>query len=119
GLAVGPRVFRRPMRDPLGPADAAFDAQLPELGEDAAFCRAIGCSRFQFVLGPTTLNGQTKDARWAHVQRRLAAISAVLATHQMRMGLEFLGPLIFRMPRPRPADAPADSATPPPPVPFI
>ncbi|HEX7981057.1 MAG TPA: sugar phosphate isomerase/epimerase family protein [Gemmatimonadaceae bacterium] len=117
-LGIVPTIVNLPMRDPLGPDDAAFDAQLPKLDEDAAFCRAIGCSRFQFVLGPTTLNGETKDVRWAHVQRRLAAISAVLATHQMRMGLEFLGPLVFRMPRPRPAGAPADSTSPPP-VPFV
>ncbi len=117
-LKIVPTIVNLPMRDPLGPDDSAFDAQLPKLDEDAAFCRAIGCSRFQFVLGPTTLNGQTKDERWTHVQRRLAAISAVLATHQMRMGLEFLGPLVFRMPRPRAGGAPADS-TAPPPVPFV
>jgi sugar phosphate isomerase/epimerase len=116
-LKIVPTIVNLPMRDPLGPDDAAFDAQLPKLDEDAAFCRAIGCSRFQFVLGPTTLNGQTKDERWKLVQRRLAAISAVLATHQMRMGLEFLGPLVFRM-RPRPGGAPPDS-TMPPPVPFV
>jgi sugar phosphate isomerase/epimerase len=118
-LSIVPTIVNLPMRDPLGPDDAAFDAQLPKLDEDAGFCRAIGCSRFQFVLGPTTLDGQTKAERWALVQRRLSAISAVLGKHEMRMGLEFLGPLVFRMRRPRPADAPADSASPPPPVPFV
>ncbi len=118
-LEIVPTIVNLPMRDPLGPDDTAFDAQLSKLDEDAAFCRAIGCRRFQFVLGPTTLNGQTKAERWAHVQRRLSAISAVLAKHEMRMGLEFLGPLVFRMARPRPAGAPADSASPPPPVPFV
>jgi sugar phosphate isomerase/epimerase len=117
-LNIVPTIVNLPMRDPLGPDDAAFDAQLPKLDEDAAFCRAIGCSRFQFVLGPTTLNGETKAQRWAHVQRRLAAISPILAKHEMRMGLEFLGPLVFRMRRPGPGGAPPDSTLPPP-VPFV
>ena len=118
-LNIVPTIVNLPMRDPLGPDDAAFDVQLPKLAEDAAFCRAIGCSRFQFVLGPTTLNGQTKAERWTLVQRRLSTISAVLATHDMRMGLEFLGPLVFRMARPRPAGAPDSASLPPPPVPLV
>src|SRR6476469_5181839 len=80
-LNIVPTIVNLPMRDPLGPDDAAFDAQLPKLDEDVAFCQAIGCSRFQFVLGPTTLNGETKSQRWAHVPRRLAAISPILAKH--------------------------------------
>jgi sugar phosphate isomerase/epimerase len=117
-LNIVPTIVNLPMLDPLGPDDAAFEAQLPKLDEDAAFCQAIGCSRFQFVLSPTTSNGETKDQRWTHVQRRLAAISAVLAKHEMRMGLEFLGPLVFRMRRPGPNGAPSDPTSPPP-VPFV
>src|SRR3954469_3179661 len=117
-LSIVPTIVNLPMRDPLGADDAAFGAQLPKLDEDAAFCRAIGCRRFQFVLSPTTLNGQTKAERWALVQRRLAAISAVLARHEMRMGLEFLGPLVFRMARARALGVPVDSTLPPP-VPFV
>ncbi|MBW8770074.1 MAG: sugar phosphate isomerase/epimerase [Gemmatimonadetes bacterium] len=116
-LNIVPTIVNLPMRDPLGPDDDAFEAQLPKLEEDAAFCQAIGCSRFQFVLSPTTLNGQTKAERWAHVQSRLAAISPILAKHEMRMGLEFLGPLVFRM-RPSRGGAPPDM-TQPPPVPFV
>jgi len=116
-LNIVPTIVNLPMRDPLGPDDAAFEAQLPKLDEDAAFCRAIGCSRFQFVLSPTTLNGQSKAERRLHVLRRLSMISTVLTKHEMRMGLEFLGPLIFRM-RPRRGGAPPDTAQPPP-VPFI
>ena len=98
-LAIEPTIVNLPMRAPLAPDDAAFEAQLPALAEDAAFCQAIGCRRFQFVLGPTTANGASSDAHRAHVRRRLAAIGAVLARHDMRLGLEFLGPLVFRMPR--------------------
>jgi sugar phosphate isomerase/epimerase len=117
-LNIVPTIVNLPMRDPLGPDAAAFDAQLAKLDEDAAFCRDIGCSRFQFVLSPTTLNGETRSQRWTHVQRRLAAISAVLARHEMRMGLEFLGPLVFRMRRLGPNGAPPDPTSPPP-VPFV
>jgi len=120
-LGIVPAIVNLPMRDPLGADDAAFDAQLPALDDDAAFCRAIGCSRFQLVLGPMTLPGQTKVERWAQVRRRLSAVGAVLAKHDVTLGLEFLGPLVFRMPRDRERPTPTDSAAPPasPPVPFV
>jgi sugar phosphate isomerase/epimerase len=98
-LAIEPTIVNLPMRDALGPDDAAFEAQLQRLAEDADFCRAIGCSRFQFVLGPTTLNGQSKAERYTLVQRRLSVVAAVLAKSGMRLGLEFLGPLVFRQSR--------------------
>jgi sugar phosphate isomerase/epimerase len=120
-LAITPTIVNLPMQSTLGPDDAAFEAQLPALFEAAAFCRAIGCSRFQLVLGATTLNGEPKAERWALVRRRLAAVAAVLARHDMRLGLEFLGPLLFRLRRARPGVGPADPAAPPPPppVPFV
>jgi sugar phosphate isomerase/epimerase len=111
-LAIVPTIVNLPMRDPLGADDAAFEAQLPLLREDAAFCQAIGCGRFQFVLGPTTPNGQAKADRWAHVQRRLSSVAAILAQHDMRLGLEFLGPIVFRMRRGPDPMAPN-------PVPFV
>ena len=120
-LAIAPNATNLPIRDPLGADDAAFDAQLPKLADDAAFCHAIGCSRFQIVMSPTTLNGESKAERLAVVQRRLSALAAVLAPHEMRLGVEFLGPLMFRRRRNRPGGAPVDSAAPPPPppVPFV
>jgi len=108
-LAIVPTITNLPMQNPLGP-DAAFDAQLAALAEDAAFSRAIGCERFQFVLGPTTANGRPKAEHWAFVQRRLSAVAAVLARHDVRLGLEFLGPLVFRTRRDDTAPAP---------VPFV
>jgi sugar phosphate isomerase/epimerase len=106
-LAIEPTIVNLPLRDPLGPDDAAFDAQLAALREDAAFCQAIGCSRFQFVLGPTTPNRQSKADRWAHVQRRLSTVASILAQHDMRLGLEFLGPVVFRMRRGTDTTAPS------------
>ena len=95
-LGIVPTIVNLPMSGTLGPDDAAFDAQLPALADDAAFCRAIGCSRFQLVLGAATLEGQSKAERWTQVQRRLSAVAAVLAKQDVRLGLEFLGPLVFR-----------------------
>jgi sugar phosphate isomerase/epimerase len=119
-LGIEPTIVNLPMQNTLGPDDAAFAAQLPKLDEDAAFCRAIGCSRFQLVLGAATLNGQPKADRWTLVQRRLSAVADVLAKHDVRLGLEFLGPLVFRTRRPA-SGTPADPAAPPPPapVPFV
>jgi sugar phosphate isomerase/epimerase len=113
-LGIVPAIVNLPMRDPLGPDDAAFDSQLASLDGDAAFCRAIGCQRFQLVLGATTLPGQTKAERWAQVRRRLSSVGAVLARHDVRLGLEFLGPLTFRVPRTGPSAGAASS-----PVPFV
>jgi sugar phosphate isomerase/epimerase len=97
-LGVVPTIVNLPMNGTLGPDEAAFQAQLPTLAENAAFCRAIGCSRTQLVLGPATLEGQSKSERWTQVQRRLSAVAAVLAKEEVRLGLEFLGPLVFRAP---------------------
>jgi sugar phosphate isomerase/epimerase len=97
-LGIVAAICNLPMNGTLGPDDAAFEAQLPALAENAAFARAIGCSRFQLVLGPATLEGQSKAERWTQVQRRLSSVSAVLAKEDMRLGLEFLGPPVFRAP---------------------
>jgi sugar phosphate isomerase/epimerase len=126
-LKIRPAITNLPMQNPLAGDEPTFTSRLPQLLEDAAFSSAIGCRNFQLVLGPTTSAGQTKDERWKVVRDRLAAISGVLAKHDMRLGLEFLGPLVFRTGRGggagrgRPGGAPPDPATPPPPppVPFV
>jgi sugar phosphate isomerase/epimerase len=120
-LGIVATITNLPMQNPLGGEDAAFEAQLPKLAEDAAFCQAIGCRRFQLVLGATTVDGQSKEARWKVVQGRLSAVGGVLAKHDVSLSLEFLGPLMFRRARPRPGAPPPDPAAPPPPppVPFV
>ena len=110
------------MQNPLGGEDAAFEAQLPKLAEDAAFCRAIGCRRFQLVLGrddASTASPRTSGGRWCSAGCRPSA--AILAKHDVSLSLEFLGPLMFRRARPRPGAPPPDPAAPPPPppVPFV
>ena len=98
-LKIRPTIVNLPMQNPLAGDEAAFTARLPQLEEDAAFAAAIGCRNFQLVLGATVPAGQTRAQRWDLVRGRLAAIGGVLARHNMRLGLEFLGPLQFRMGR--------------------
>jgi sugar phosphate isomerase/epimerase len=119
-LKIRATIVNLPMQAPLEGDEAAFRAQLPKLADDAAFCAAIGCRNFQFVLRPTT-GGASKEERWKVVRDRLAAISEVLAKHDMRVGLEFLGPLVFRRAGRRPGSPPPDpnAPPPPPPVPFV
>jgi sugar phosphate isomerase/epimerase len=120
-LGIRATIVNLPMQSPLEGDDGAFESQLPKLADDAAFCAAIGCRSFQFVLRATT-GGASKDERWKVVRARLAAISGVVSKHDMRVGLEFLGPLVFRTRTAgRPGSAPADpnAAPPPPPIPFV
>lgn len=121
-IKIRPTIVNLPMQNALGGDAATFTSRLPQLSEDAAFASAIGCRNFQLVLGALTPGGQPKDERWKVVRDRLAAISAVLAKHDMRLGLEFLGPLVFRSGRGgggRRGAPPDPAAPPPPPVPFV
>ena len=120
-IGIVPTICNLPMQNPLGGEEAAFQAALPKLDDDAGFARAIGCRRFMLVLPAVTVNGQSKDERWKVVQARLSAVGGVIAKHEMRLGIEFLGPLMFRRNRPRPGAPPPDPAAPPPPppVPFV
>jgi sugar phosphate isomerase/epimerase len=122
-LKIRPTIVNLPMQSPLDGDEAAFAAQLPKLADDAAFCAAIGCRNFQLVLRATT-GGPTKEERWKMVRGRLTAIADVLAKHEVRLGLEFLGPLVFRTRTAgvgrRGGAAPDPNAPPPPPpVPFV
>jgi sugar phosphate isomerase/epimerase len=126
-LKIRATIVNLPMQAPLDGEEAAFSAQLPKLADDAAFCAAIGCRSFQLVLRATT-GGPSKEERWKAVRGRLTAIGEVLRKHEVRLGLEFLGPLVFRTRtggggRGRRGGPPVDpNATPPPaapPVPFV
>jgi sugar phosphate isomerase/epimerase len=121
-LKIRPAITNLPMQNTLGGDEATFTSRLPQLAEDAAFASAIGCRNFQLVLGATAPGGQSKDERWKIVRDRLAAISGVLAKHDMRLGLEFLGPLVFRSGRGgagRGRAADPNAPPPPPPIPFV
>jgi sugar phosphate isomerase/epimerase len=71
------------------------------------------------VLRPVT-GGPSKDERWKQVTARLGAISEVVGKHGVRVGLEFLGPLVFRTRvSGRGRGGGAAAAPPAPPVPFV
>jgi sugar phosphate isomerase/epimerase len=116
-LGIVPTMVNLPMAGggPLAGDDAAFRAKLPQLDEDAAFAAAIGGRRMMIVLPATS--GQSKEERWAFVRDRLGAVGEVLARHDIRLGLEFLGPLVFRTRRS--GRRGGDGPPPPPPTPFV
>jgi sugar phosphate isomerase/epimerase len=95
-LGIRPTITNLPIQNALGGDDASFKGRLPQLDEDAAFASAIGCRNFQLVLPAALPEGQSKEDRWKAVRDRLAAIGEVAAKHRMRVGIEFLGPLVFR-----------------------
>jgi sugar phosphate isomerase/epimerase len=73
---------------------AVYQADLKQLDESAQFAAEMGCPRMMAVLPPSS---QTpKPQLRAIIKERLQAIDAVLARANVRLGLEFLGPLHFR-----------------------
>ena len=93
-LKIKPTIVSLPLQQPFGGEDAEFKARLPQLIEDAAFCHAIGCNKMMLVLSPAA--SRPKDEQRKLVVDRLAAISEILQKSQIRLGLEFLGPLYMR-----------------------
>jgi sugar phosphate isomerase/epimerase len=93
-LKVRPTIVNLPLQQPFGGEDAEFKARLPQLAEDAAFCSSIGCSRIMLVLSPAM--PLPKDEQRKLVVDRLSAISPILQKSNIRLGLEFLGPLYMR-----------------------
>jgi sugar phosphate isomerase/epimerase len=76
------------------PDEAAFKEGLKPLEENAAFAAAIGCNRMQAVLGPAS--PVPGDERRKFIKDRVSAVAEVLRPANVRLGLEFLGPLMFR-----------------------
>jgi len=95
-LKIVPTIVNLPMARPFpfGGEDAAFADALKPLADDAAFTAAVGCSKMMLVL-PTSTTTPKAEMRKLAVDR-LRAISEVLKTSNVRLGLEFLGPLYFR-----------------------
>jgi sugar phosphate isomerase/epimerase len=108
-LNVRPTIVSLPMARPLplGGEPAAFEDALKLLADDAAFVAGVGCKNMMLVLSPTGPTGREEHRKL--VVQRLTAISEVLQKANLRLGLEFLGPLYMRQ----------GSADGPPRVPFI
>jgi sugar phosphate isomerase/epimerase len=125
-LGIVPTIVNMPGVNVLAAnvTDAQFREGLKQLDEDAAFAAAIGCRRFQRTLGATTSGGRTRDDHWKWTTDRLAASSEIVAKHDVRISLEFLGPLQFRTGGGgggRRGGTPPDpnAPPPPPPTPFV
>jgi sugar phosphate isomerase/epimerase len=98
-LKITPTIVNLPMARPLpfGGEQTAFQEALTQLADDAAFTAAIGCQKMMVVLpASTTLDRQEQRTL---AKDRLAAVAEVLQRSQIRLGLEFLGPLYFRQGR--------------------
>ena len=99
-LKIKPTIANFPIARPLpfGGDDQAFRAALTELADDAAFAAAIGCRKMMVVLPPSTTEPRQEQLKL--VRDRFAAIGEILQRSQIRVGLEFLGPVYFRERRP-------------------
>jgi sugar phosphate isomerase/epimerase len=74
--------------------EASFQETLPQLDEAAKFSAAVGCTRMIMV---TPASSETpKEELRKTLRDRLSAVSEILARHDVRLGLEFLGPLEYR-----------------------
>jgi sugar phosphate isomerase/epimerase len=90
---VRPGITNLPLQF-AAPDDAAFQEGLKQLDESARFAADIGCARMMAVLSPSS--PVPKDERRKFLEDRLTAVAEVLQRSTIRLGLEFLGPLMFR-----------------------
>ena len=95
-LRILPTIVNLPMARPFPFAgeDGAFKNALKPLADDAAFTAAVGCRKMMVVLPASTT--MTRDAQRKIAVDRLSAIAEVLRQSNLRLGIEFLGPLYFR-----------------------
>lgn len=92
GLKVRPAVFDFPVE--FRKDDATFKEGLAKLGEQAQFAAAIDCPRMVTYIMPSS--DTPKAELRATYKERFSACAKVLADSNVRLGLEFLGPLQFR-----------------------
>jgi sugar phosphate isomerase/epimerase len=102
-LGIRPTIVNLPMARPFpfGGESGPFGDALKPLADDAAFVRAVGCSKMMVVL-PASTSIPKAEMRQLAVDR-LSAIAGILGKAGIRLGIEFLGPLYFRTGR---ADGP-------------
>jgi sugar phosphate isomerase/epimerase len=74
--------------------EEVFQKGMATLEDAAKFLSAIGCNRLMMVL-PTSTATPADELRRT-LRERLSAVGVVLAKYNCRLGLEFLGPLVFR-----------------------
>jgi sugar phosphate isomerase/epimerase len=95
-LKIRPTITNLPMARPLpfGGETAAFQEGLKTLADDAAFIAAVGCKKMMVVLSATAPTA--KDEYRKLVVERMSAVSEALQKVNLRLGMEFLGPLYMR-----------------------
>jgi sugar phosphate isomerase/epimerase len=92
-LKIKPAVCGLPVAAARGD-DAAFQESMKGLDEAAKFAAAVGCPRMTLVVSPGSQI--PKEEQRKMLGDRLRQISEVLAKSNVRLGLEFLGPLPLR-----------------------
>jgi sugar phosphate isomerase/epimerase len=75
-------------------ADDVYQRGMASLEENAKFVSAVGCGRMMMVL-PAASETPADELRKT-LKERLTAVAEVLARNNCRLGLEPLGPLMFR-----------------------
>ena len=95
-LRIRPGVVNFPV--PFAGEEAAYRDAMGRLADAAAFAAAIGCPRMITVLPPSSAAPKPEFRKL--LKDRLTAISGTLGPSQVRLGLEFLGPLHFRQRQP-------------------
>jgi sugar phosphate isomerase/epimerase len=95
-LKIKPTITNLPMARPLpfGGEAPAFQEALTALADDASFIAGVGCRKMMLVLPATS--PVPKDEYRKFVVERLSVVSEVLQKSNLRLGLEFLGPLYMR-----------------------
>ncbi len=78
--------------------EATFKASLPQLEQAAPFAKAIGCPRMVTYIMPSS--DTPKDELRRIYKRRFTECARILARSDVRLGLEFLGPLHLRQMHP-------------------
>ena len=93
GLKIKPGITSLPVRY-SNADDSLYQEDFKQLGDAAKFAAEIDCSRMMAVLPPSS---QTPKEQLRKVLKdRLVPIAETLARFNIRLGLEFLGPLHFR-----------------------
>lgn len=78
--------------------DTKFNDTLKALPDAARFAATIGCLRMTTWVSPSF--DAPKEEMWKLLRFRFGAIAKVLADHNVRFGLEYIGPLHIRQSKP-------------------
>jgi sugar phosphate isomerase/epimerase len=95
-LKIKPGVLNLPVR--FGGEASEFDQGMARLDEAATFAAAIGCPRMMAVLPPASATPKAEYR--VIIKDRVTRIGETLRRSNVRLGLEFLGPLHFRTRQP-------------------